>query len=253
MAASTPTTKTTGPTTISTDQWAAGLINQLNTTRPANKQIPVTANNVNNIKIWLGNEQNASSWKNNAYNPLGVRNGPNREVTPYASIQDGLAGTASTLNNGYYTNILATLQADAPTNAFASAVIQSPWSGKTYSQRGMAYWLQNGPLNATITTDKANAAGSTGNWYDGIPGSGVVANAVNAITGTASGVGNAVGGAVDTAGSVATLAGNLTSASFWKRIGIFTGGLALFGVGLTVFTLNTKTAQTAISTAAAIK
>ena len=252
MANSTPATKPAGTASITTDQWAAGLINQLNTTRPANAQIPVTANNVNNLKIWLGNEQNARSWQTNAYNPLGVRNGANREVTPYASIQDGIAGTASTLNNGYYKNILTALQSDAPTPVFASAVIQSPWSGKTYSQRGMAYWLKNGPLNATMTTDKANAAGSTGNWYDGIPGSGVVANVISGVGNVAGGVASAAGGVVSTAGAIGTIVGDIASPSFWKRVGIFVGGAALFGIGLTIFTLNTKTAQTAISAAALV-
>ena len=252
MAAPTPTTKVSTPETITTDQWATGLINQLNTGRPANQQIPVTRNNVNNLKLWLHQEQSASSWAADMYNPLGVRNSSTRSVTPYASVQDGLAGTASTLNNGYYGKILSSLQADAPTQAFASSVIQSPWnngSGKQYGGRDLAGFIALGPLEAAAPTTAANSATTAntgGHWYDGIPGSGVVANTVNTVTGAASGV-------IDTAGSVATLAGNLTSASFWKRIGIFTGGLALFGVGLTVFTLNTKTAQTAISTAAAIK
>lgn len=239
MAQTTPTTKPTAATTITTDQWAVGLINQLNTSRPANAQIPVTANNVSNLKLWLAQEQNATSWAADMYNPLGVRNSSSGQVTPYASVQDGIAGTASTLNNGYYGNILAALQSNAPTPAFASAVIQSPWSGKTYAQRGLSTFLSRTPLDASASTTAASAAGSNGHWYDGIPGSGVVANVVN----TAS-------GAVNTAGSVATLAGNLTSSSFWRRIGIFTGGLALFGVGLTLFTLNTKTAQTAITAAA---
>jgi hypothetical protein len=243
VASTTPTTKPVQGTTISTDQWAVGLINQLNTTRPSNAQIPVTANNVNNLKLWLAQEQNASSWAADMYNPLGVRNGSNGQVTPYASVQDGIAGTAHTLNNGYYGNILSSLQANAPTQAFATAVIQSPWSGKTYAQRGLNAFLSHAPLNASASTDKANAAGSSGHWYDGIPGSGVVANVVGGVTGT-------VGGVVSTANAVGNLASNLTSASFWKRIGIFAGGFALFGVGITLFTLNTKTAQTAISAAA---
>ena len=251
MAAPTPTTKTAQSTTITTDQWAVGLINQLNTGRPANKQIPVTANNVNNLKLWLHQEQNPRSWAADMYNPLGVRNSPSG-VTPYASVQDGLAGTASTLNNGYYGKILSSLQADAPTPAFASSVIQSPWnngSGKQYGGRDLAGFIALGPLEANAPTTAASSpttASTGGHWYDGIPGSGVIANTVDTVTGAASGVAN-------TAGSVATLAGNLTSASFWKRVGIFTGGLALFGVGLTIFTLNSKTAQTAVSTAASIK
>ena len=56
----------------------------------------------------------------------------------------------------------------------------------------------------------------------------------------------AAGGVVSTAAATGKLLGNLTSASFWKRVGIFTGGAVMFGIGLTIYISTTEPGKQAL-------
>jgi hypothetical protein len=73
------------------------------------------------------------------------------------------------------------------------------------------------------------------------------AAAASAAGGLIPGVGGAaaaaVGGGLDAVAGAATLFSDLTSAAFWKRIGVFTAGAALVIVGGVVFFLSTKPGQ----------
>lgn len=212
---------------VSTDAWAVALLKQLGD--------PVTPNNVNNLKLWLHQEQNAQSWATDMYNPLGVERGGLPK--PFSSVEAGVQGTAAALNNGLYPQILAALKQNKPTVVFAQAVISSPWSGGAYAARGLSNWLSYGPLEAS-----AIAAPGPGNEVSrligdiGLPGGGVIQDISGGVTGAAKDVVHTVGGAVS---GTAKFFDDITSAAFWKRIGIFAGGAVLFGVGLAIFTSTT--------------
>jgi len=216
---------------VSTDVWAAGLLKAV--------KAPVTANNINNIKIWLHQEQSAGSWANDLYNPLGVeRNGV---VTPFSSVEAGINGTAGLLTSSY-PQIVAALKQNRSQTVFAQTVIGSNWNSSYYGSTGLANWLSKGPLNAT-----GAAAAGPGNEVSRIigmlhlPGGGVVQD----VSSTAAGVAH---GAVSAANGVGTFFSDITSAAFWRRVGVFAGGAVMFGVGLAIFINTTGPGKTGSTT-----
>jgi hypothetical protein len=159
--------------TETTADWARAVLADLRKKYP---KVKTTPNNVANLQLWVSNEQSAASWQYDKDNPLGVRNGPGGQVQPYASFAAGAQGTVDTLENGLYDPIIAALEQNAPTEQFAQAVVDSPWSGKTYRERGLAAFLNHGNTNYS-----AQAPAS-----DAIPAkaAGIIPNPLNAVTGS---------------------------------------------------------------------
>ena len=213
---------------VTTQVWAAGLLTAL--------KVPVTTNNINNIKTWIHQEQSAGSWTSSVYNPLGLE--VNGQVQPFSTVEQGISATAQNLQAS--PQIIAALKQNAPAPVFASTVINSNWNSNFYKGIGLTNWLSKGPLDAAaaITSSPGNEVSRIIGDLN-LPGGGVIQD----ISSTVTGAGSAV---VSTAAATGKLLGNLTSASFWKRVGIFTGGLAMFGVGLTIYISTTKPGQAAI-------
>jgi len=225
--------------TVSTDVWAIGLLEALNA--------PVTTNNVTNVKTWLHQEQSASSWGNDLYNPLGVeRNGV---VTPYANVQQGIEATATLINNSY-PQIHAALKQNRSSSVFATSVINSGWNTGYYGATGLANWLAKGPLNAsgeTSTGPGNEVSRLLGDLH--LPGGGVVQDISSGVTGAGKTVVHTVTGAVS---GTATFFNDITSGAFWKRIGIFAGGGVLFALGLGLFITSTKPGNEGTTTIAQV-
>jgi hypothetical protein len=216
---------------VSTKVWATGFLTALGA--------PVTENNIANVQTWLHQEQNANSWQSDMYNPLGVeRNGV---VTPFASVDQGINATASLVNHSY-PQIKAALKQNAAPAMFATSVINSNWNSSYYGSTGLQSWLAKGPL-------EANALSSAGPGNEvsrllgdiGLPGGGVVQNVSSGVSGAASGVTSAASG-------VGTFFSDITNGAFWKRVGIFSGGAVLFGVGLALFVTTTGPGKQASKT-----
>ena len=129
-------------------------------------KIDVTNENVDNMDLWLSQEQNTSTWAADEDNPLGVRNSPSGSVEPYPSFEAGAQGTANTLENGYYSGILSSLESNADTVDFAKSVIDSPWSGHTYQERGLNTFLDQHSLDPAAAGDpqfaEQSGAGAAG-------------------------------------------------------------------------------------------
>lgn len=223
---------TTATATLSNKQvtptiWATALLEAVGA--------PVTNNNVNNIKLWLHNEQSPSSWYNDVNNPLGVGGGGLSTAPNYGGPAGGIAATANLLtSSGNYASIVNALKANAPTQIFATAVVSSPWNGNRYG--GYDSFVSKGPL--TLNNEKSTSG--PGNEVSrllgdlGLPGGGVVQDVSGTVTGTASGT--------------AKLLGDITSATFWKRVGVFTGGLGLVVGGVVLFVVTSKPGQKAVET-----
>ena len=213
---------------VTTQVWAAGLLTAL--------KVPVTQNNINNIKTWIHQEQSGGSWTSSVYNPLGLtRNGV---VTPYASVEQGIQATAQNLQAS--PQIISALKQNAPAPVFASTVINSTWSSRFYKGIGLTNWLSKGPLDASATINAGPGNEVSRIIGDlGLPGGGVVQNISSTLSGTA-------GGVVSTAAATGKLLGNLTSAAFWKRVGIFSGGAIMFGIGLTIYISTTEPGKQAL-------
>jgi hypothetical protein len=130
----------------------------------------------------------------------------------------------------------------------------SAWAGDTVGN-----FAQNGkPLSAATVTSILKGAGistsgsSAGSQTDGtIPGSGtdtgLTVGGVNPLDPL--GIG---GSTVDAISGLGTLVGDLTSAAFWKRIGVFTLGGAVLTVGLVVFFVSTPEGQKIVSEGAQV-
>ena len=143
-------------------------------------KIDVTTENVDNMDLWLSQEQNTSTWAADEDNPLGVRNSPSGSVEPYPSFEAGAQGTADTLENGYYSGILSSLESNADTVDFAKSVIDSPWSGHTYQERGLNTFLDQQSLDPAAAGDpqfaEQSGAGSAGAAAAGAGGSSVASS-----------------------------------------------------------------------------
>ena len=232
--------------TISTDLWARAFLTSINA--------PITTNNLTNVKIWLANEQSASSWAKDFTNPLGVEGAGQVSATPNAL--DGIILTASTLlGNAQYQGVVNSLRYNAPTPFFTAALVPSGWNTKviggvaTYNGKTAAQLAKLSPLNASVDLtgelgqiEQANAQ-YLSDAYNFAAG-----NTDPLVTVPAS----ALNGVKSIATSVPNFLGDLTNPTYLKNVGIFVLGGALALTGLLVFFATTKTGETAISTGAKV-
>jgi hypothetical protein len=195
---------------------------------------PITRNDEKSIEDWTYEEQsNNAAWNADKLNALGVeRNG---KVTPFSSFNAGVQGTANTLENGLYDNVLADLKNNASPATTGNDIVNSPWSGNYYRSRGLKAFLAGG---------KTSTSSSPGIWdqiVSGIAGgaaSGVGSVASNPafslsnplaplfVAGGAAG-GGAAGGAKSAGGAVA-----LGVEQFAAKFSLVVLGLAVLGVGI---------------------
>jgi len=203
---------------VPTVEWAQSLLTIM--------QLPDTPNNVTNVLIWVHNEQDASSWKTDATNPLGVET--NGKVESQKNVLAGLSLTAATIQK--YPSIVQALKADAPTQIFANAVVNSKWNtGKAgtglYGGKTVTQFIKLGPL---VTTGSQSLGFLQ--QVEGGSGPQVVKTAASA------------------ASSLGSLEANLTSGTFWKRIGVGALGVGLAITGIVIFIATSKTGEKTIST-----
>ena len=237
-------TKTT--TTVTPKAWAQTFLSVLNESLKLQGKpgVKATANNVNNVQLWLHNEQSASSWNADLNNPLGVGGGGLSTAPNLGGVSGGIVATANNLLTGNYgyNNIVSALQQNAPTTVFAAAVVNSKWNGAHYG--GVSSFLSKGPLGVSGSST-ANPTGLIGQTLNLIPGYSAVDSAGHSVV-------NAAGATLGVATAATKLLGNLTSATFWKRIGIFAGGAVLAGGGVLLFVASSKTTHEAVKDATAI-
>lgn len=182
---------------------------------------PVTVNNVINIETWMASEEPKSDWLANndplnttehssgfLANDSGGYGGPG-----YDDVQDGIAATADTIQQPQYSLILAALQQDAPADTFKAAVVASPWSSDHYSN---GTHFASAPLTAFATATGGNPTGE---------------------------IGQIASGATGVLGQAGTILGDLSSSTWWKRLGVGALGVALIIGGLILFVSQTGTAK----------
>lgn len=230
-------------------QWADDVLLDLHKADP---KITDSTADVNDLELWASQEQDASSWAADENNVLGVRGPGGANPSPAASFSAGAQLTANTLENGLYGNILEELGDNADNTDFASAVIQSPWSGGTYLARGgsgglkgaIAVFLDRTRLPGSLSAPPIDSSGT------GAPATKTATSAKSTKTTPAKATLTSFpGGGIDPLNwpsdifgafeKGATGAADSAASSVWSAVEPFlaksffvVGGLALIGVGL---------------------
>ena len=262
------TPKATSTTVTSTD-WVKLLIAEINLqliAQGSKKRVPLTANNIANLQRIIAGESagNQAGFlrDNNPFN-LGTWASPHSGVyggtvvpefgiyvNKFASPEAGAQGTAQAIvgqsNNAA---LLKALQQDAPTAIFGGALSSSAWKGAGYASptginrfspfTGSSPATAGLPKNVSVTVNGVHSTQDVNN---------VLGASVNAATGglagnlaTATGLGGVAG--------LGTLVGDLTSGTWWRRIGIGAGGIALIIGGTVLFLSQTQAGKQAIGAA----
>lgn len=262
------TPKATSTTVTSTD-WVKLLIAEINLqliAQGSKKRVPLTANNIANLQRIIAGESagNQAGFlrDNNPFN-LGTWASPHSGVyggtvvpefgiyvNKFASPEAGAQGTAQAIvgqsNNAA---LLKALQQDAPTAIFGGALSSSAWKGAGYASptginrfspfTGSSPATAGLPKNVSVTVNGVHSTQDVNN---------VLGASVNAATGglagnlaTATGLGGVAG--------LGTLVGDLTSGTWWRRIGIGAGGIALIIGGTVLFLSQTQAGKQVIGAA----
>ena len=262
------TPKATSTTVTSTD-WVKLLIAEINLqliAQGSKQRVPLTANNIANLQRIIAGESagNQAGFlrDNNPFN-LGTWASPHSGVyggtvvpefgiyvNKFASPEAGAQGTAQAIvgqsNNAA---LLKALQQDAPTAIFGGALSSSAWKGAGYASptginrfspfTGSSPATAGLPKNVSVTVNGVHSTQDVNN---------VLGASVNAATGglagnlaTATGLGGVAG--------LGTLVGDLTSGTWWRRIGIGAGGIALIIGGTVLFLSQTQAGKQVIGAA----
>jgi len=273
MASQTPakTLKATSTTVSSTD-WVKLLIAEINLqliAQGSKKRVPLTANNISNLQRIIAGESagNQAGFlrDNNPFN-LGTWASPHSgvyggKVVPefgiyvntFATPEAGAKATAQAIvGQSNNSALLKALQQDAPTAIFGGALSSSAWKGASYaSPTGIARYspftgssaANSGlPTNVSVTVNGIHSAQDVQN---------VLGASVNAATGGLAGNLASATGLGGVAG-LGTLVGDLTSGTWWKRIGIGAGGIALIIGGTVLFLSQTQAGKQAIGVATTV-
>jgi hypothetical protein len=203
-----------------TQEWAEIVLGDLG--------VPVTQNNVDNLLVWMAAENNASSWLS-GNDPLNVRNTAAGGDFQFDTVQDGIGATVSTIEQPNMAPILNALQLDASLPSFTAAVVSTPWDAGHYAGTGFAAGTDQ-PLQAYATGTGGNPTGLLGQATSDVAGGGL-------------------GGIGAVLTPLGTLLEDVTSTSWWERIGIFGLGAAVFLIGLVGFIATSDTGQKVESTA----
>ncbi len=117
------------------------LISEIDRIENRNGAIPVTADNVSLLERWMANE--GGLWANNPLNTSvnaaeyphqRTANGQDTGIPIFSNMSTGIQATAATLlSNPSYARILRVLRSGSSScQAFATAVIRSPWASGHY-------------------------------------------------------------------------------------------------------------------------
>jgi hypothetical protein len=227
------------PGNLTQSIWAAFLISQINA---EGGDVPYTVNNIENIERWMVAEEPPSNWFDRN-NPLNASLGTSAAdgTGSYANLTAGAVYTAKMILQSNMSGIYQALASNAPTAAFSSAVVASPWASSHYG----------GDPNhiATIAVPAEVSAGSITDKLPADPGAVVPASPTPLAPGV-SGVNVGGGVSLSWESGLTTLLGDLTSSSFWQRVGIFSLGVVFIVGGLVLFISTTKTGQKVESDAA---
>jgi hypothetical protein len=231
---------------------------------------PVTQNNVDNFTSWMQAENSASTWTGTAgaNNPLnnGLGSGGGSGLGSFPDLIVSAAFAAKGLEGGitggqYIGNAL---KANAPFSVFHAATLQATWSGDHYSGTGWA--SQSAPSPApSITAAQSQSNGASKGVAVASANTQFIVNNMGLLAGKSlagalgalpTNLGNAAGDVANAAtggaaGGLSTLLGDLTSASWWLRVGMGALGVFLFLVGLAGFISTTQPGQAAKSDAGA--
>ena len=265
---STKTSKATSTTVTSTD-WVKFLIAEINLqliAQGSKQRVPLTANNIANLQRIIAGESagNQAGFlrDNNPFN-LGTWASPHSGlyggtvvpefgiyINKFASPQAGAQGTAQAIvGQSNNTALLKALEQDAPTAIFGGALSSSAWKGAGYASptginrfspfTGSSPATAGLPKNVSVTVNGVHSTQDVNN---------VLGASVNAATGglagnlaTATGLGGVAG--------LGTLVGDLTSGTWWRRIGIGAGGIALIIGGTVLFLSQTQAGKQVIGAA----
>lgn len=237
---------------------------------------PVTSNNVNNMLHWMTAENYPATWYTRD-NPLNASLGSSTggPTGSMAGLYLGARNTAAMIvgapGSGITPQIMNALRADAPLAAFSAAVEQSNWDGGHYNNNP-SYIASTTPVPANATSagetfsidptqviqDAANikgklvsSVGATGSTGAGNTIANLPAGAAGIAAQLASQLPGPLKGLADVFASLTTIFGDLSSAAWWKRVGIFVLGGALLVGGLILFVSTTKTGREAETAAVA--
>ena len=262
------TPKATSTTVTSTD-WVKLLIAEINLqliAQGSKKRVPLTANNIANLQRIIAGESagNQAGFlrDNNPFN-LGTWASPHSGVyggtvvpefgiyiNKFASPEAGARGTAQAIvGQSNNTALLKALEQDAPTAIFGGALSSSAWKGAAYASptginrfspfTGSSSTNAGLPKNVSVTVNGVHSTQDVKN---------VLGASINAATGglagnlaTATGLGGVAG--------LGTLVGDLTSGTWWRRIGIGAGGIALIIGGTVLFLSQTQAGKQVIGAA----
>lgn len=217
---------------------------------------PVTQNNIDNMKAWASAENSANfvngGYTGPAWNPLNIEHSYNGSspwgpamakgapVQQYGSATDGATATAMEMNTWIpaFAPITAALKADVPCQNFGHVVTATGWGTEPFNActGSSVPTVQLGNVTATEVSAWSTIGGAAGAALKLLPG---VGGLPGALAGGASSVGSAAG---DLA-TLGTILSDISSAAWWKRVGIFTLGGAMLGIGLVVFFASTPTGQ----------
>ena len=223
-------TQSPATTTLTAAQWASDVIVYLNALGGYN--IPNTPANQKLIQTWMAAEGGPQSNPlNTSFNsfPIAANDATtfsSAGFPEYATPDLAAEATARTLIDGKttykYAPIIASLEQSASLPVFTQAVVNSSWDANHYAGTGFAA--------GTVQPYTGNITGGAGDTGQANPESDLP-----------------IPGALGWTTELGTLLGDLTSTTWWKRVGVFTLGAALFVVGLAGFIATTKEGQKVVS------
>ena len=193
---------------------------------------PVTPTNIDNLLRW------ATLEGGNATDPLNVRNSSGG--FGFSTVQEGIMQTAATIKQSNMAPISAALSQSVPVGTFSQAIASTPWDQGGYATQIQDYGSSF--LNA-FSPLSSFASGAT---LDSFKVPGAVTDLLDPAAAGAS-LGSSAGGGL---ASLSTLVTDLTDMSWWKRVGEFALGAAVFVGGAVLFMASTGPGQDAIKAAA---
>lgn len=189
---------------------------------------PVTPTNIDNLLRW------ATLEGGNATDPLNVRNSSGG--FGFSTVQEGIMQTAATIKQSNMAPISAALSQSVPVGTFSQAIASTPWDQGGYATQVQQFGKDFLSFFSPLT--------SFGSPMEGLPNPRQVLNqgAVH--------IGNPISGITGPFASFGTLVTDLTDMSWWKRVGEFALGAAVFVGGAVLFMASTGPGQDAIKAAA---
>lgn len=215
---------------------------------------PKTDANYQALTLWANSEGSTES--NNPLASSGMHPGATHciaqcgsssPIMAYDTIGDGVAANVAFLKDNDYGGVIAALQNGQSVHAVWAAINQSGWcrgcQGGIYPEA--IYYALSDPASAAaaVVGNVSNTSGGGLSTKEGVTGG--LVHAAEDVTGLST-----LGKAVSWTDSLGNLLGDLTSSTWWKRIGLGAFGIAILGGGFVIFFAGTDTGKKATSEAA---